>query len=233
MEKGQTPVSDEIRKPAIKALRPRLAASLILTRGSRQTTEVLMGRRSARHVFMPNKYVFPGGRVDRADLTAPLAQDLPSDILAVMGRVLPERRARAAAIAAVRETAEETGLLIGRQGSFRSRHGNWAPFRAAGVVPDLSALRLITRAVTPPGRSRRFDTWFFTADAEALCDDRAPEPSAELEDVQWVPLEQARTLDLPMVTHFVLDELGRVLPPSPQPTRWIRDVRGKMAIETL
>ena len=85
-------MSDETRKPAAKALRPRLAASLILTRGSRQTTEVLMGRRSARHVFMPNKYVFPGGRVDRADLTAPLAKDLPSDILTVMSRVMPERR---------------------------------------------------------------------------------------------------------------------------------------------
>ena len=205
MEKGQTPVTDETRKPAIKTLRPRLAASLILTRGGRGTTEVLMGRRSARHVFMPNKYVFPGGRVDRADLTAPLASDLASDILATMRR----------------------------EGAIRSRHANWAPFRAAGVVPDLSGLRLITRAVTPPGRSRRFDTWFFTADASALCDDRPPEPSSELEDVQWVPLAQARTLDLPMVTHFVLDELGRVLPPSPQPTRWIRDVRGKMAIETL
>lgn len=233
MEEGQAALSDEIRNAVIKALRPRLAASLILTRGGGDRTEVLMGRRSARHVFMPNKYVFPGGRVDRADLTAPVAADLTSDILATMSRVLPERRARAAAMAAVRETAEETGLLIAREGAIRSRHLNWAPFRASGVVPDLSGLRLITRAVTPPGRSRRFDTWFFTADASALCDDRAPEPSSELEDVQWVPLAQAHALDLPMVTHFVLDELERVLPPSPQPTRWIRNVRGKMAVTSL
>ncbi|WP_417492376.1 NUDIX hydrolase [Maricaulis sp.] len=226
-------MNDETRKPAVKALRPRLAASLILTRGERGKTEVLMGRRSARHVFMPNKYVFPGGRVDRADLTAPVASDLAEDVFATMTRILPERRARAAAMAAVRETAEETGLLIAREGSIRSRHNNWAPFRASGVVPDLSGLRLITRAVTPPGRSRRFDTWFFTADASALCDDRPAKPSDELEDVQWVPLTQTRTLDLPIVTHFVLDELERVLPPSPQPTRWIRDVRGKMAVEPL
>lgn len=222
-----------MRKPVIKALRPSLAASLILTRGERENTEVLMGRRSARHVFMPNKYVFPGGRVDRADLTAPLAEDLAADIIATMTRTLPERRARAAAAAAVRETAEETGLLIAREGSIRSRHANWAPFRASGVVPDLSGLRLITRAVTPPGRSRRFDTWFFTADASALCDDRAPEPSNELEDVQWVPLSRAHTLDLPIVTHFVLGELERVMPPSPQPTRWIRHVRGEMAVAPL
>lgn len=233
MEEGQAAVIDATRKPVVRALRPRLAASLILTRGGHGKTEVLMGRRSARHVFMPNKYVFPGGRVDRADLTAPLAEDLASDILAVMSRILPERRARAAAMAAVRETAEETGLLIAREGVIRSRHGNWAPFRASGVVPDLSGLRLITRAVTPPGRTRRFDTWFFTADASALCDDPAPQPSSELEDVQWVSLSEAQNLDLPMVTRFVLTELERALPPSPQPTRWIRDVRGKMWVETL
>jgi 8-oxo-dGTP pyrophosphatase MutT (NUDIX family) len=226
-------MNDEVRAPAQRTLRPRLAASLILTRGTRDTAEVLMGRRSARHVFMPNKYVFPGGRVDRADLTAPVAEDLAGDVIEIMRRALPERRARAAAAAAVRETAEETGLLIARAGTARTRHPNWAPFRASGVLPDLSPLRLITRAVTPPGRTRRFDTWFFTADESALCDDRAPQPSSELEDVRGVPLGEARTLDLPIVTHFVLGELERVLPPSPQPTRWIRDVRGKMSVQIL
>ena len=214
-------------------MRPRLAASLILTRREGDRVDVLMGRRSAKHVFMPNKYVFPGGRVDRADSTAPLARDLDSRVLDLMSRTLDPRRARAAAAAAIRETAEETGLLIAREAAFASRHANWQPFRQAGAAPDLASLKLITRAITPPGRTRRFDTWFFTTDASALLDDRAPKPSSELEDVQWVPLAESRDLDLPMVTHFVLDELKRVLPPAPEHPRCMRAVRGKMVIEAL
>ena len=172
-------------------MRPRLAASLILTRRE-------------------------GDRID-----------------VLMGRTMAATRARAAAAAAVRETAEETGLLIAREAPIRSRHVNWLPFRDAGAAPDLGSLKLITRAITPPGRTRRFDTWFFTADASALLDDRAPEPSDELEDVQWVTLADARQLDLPFVTHFVLDELKRVQPPAPEPPRCMRAVRGKMVVEAL
>ena len=226
-------MSDEQRRPDIRPMRPRLAASLILTRGGGRDTEVLMGRRSSKHVFMPNKYVFPGGRVDRADNTAPIARDLDRGVLDVIRRVLPERRARAAAAAAIRETAEETGLLIAREGICRSRHPSWTPFRENRVLPDLAALQLITRAITPPGRTRRFDTLFFTADARALCDDRPPVPSPELEDVQWVPLAEARDLDLPSVTHFVLDELKRVRPPAPEAPRCMRARYGQMVLEDL
>ena len=224
---------DETRNPKTRSLRPRLAASLILIRPTAGEREVLMGRRSAQHVFMPNKYVFPGGRVDRADATGPYSADLDSAAMTVMRRTLPEHRARAAALAAVRETVEETGLLIARPGRCKSRHANWKPFRDENLIPDLSALKLITRAVTPPGRSRRFDTWFFTADVSALFDDRDPAPSPELEDVHWVPLSKAHALDLPMVTHFVLKELERVSAPSPQPPRWIHGDHGNMVIGDL
>ncbi|WP_121210402.1 NUDIX hydrolase [Maricaulis maris] len=226
-------MSDERHRKDVKPMRPRLAASLILTRREGERVDVLMGRRSAKHVFMPNKYVFPGGRVDRADSTAPLARDLDGRVLDIMTRSLDARRARAAAAAAVRETAEETGLLIAREAPVASRHANWQPFRRAGAAPDLAPLKLITRAITPPGRTRRFDTWFFTVDASALLDDRAPKPSAELEDVQWVTLADARDLDLPFVTHFVLDELKRVQPPAPEHPRCMRAVRGRMVIADL
>lgn len=224
---------DESGDQKLPLIRPRLAASLILTRGARDDLEVLMGRRSARHVFMPNKYVFPGGRVDRADNTAPLAADLTTEPLSVMQKHLTERRARAAAVAAVRETAEETGLLIAAAGEARSRHPHWRPFQRDGLLPDLSGLRLITRAITPPGRKRRFDTWFFTADVSALADNRAPVPSDELEDVHWVALPDAKKLDLPIVTHFVLDELLRVQPPEPQPVRCFRARYGRMLVEEI
>jgi 8-oxo-dGTP pyrophosphatase MutT (NUDIX family) len=226
-------MNDEVPRRDQKTLRPRLAASLILTRGAGDQREVLMGRRSAKHVFMPNKYVFPGGRVDRADSHAPFAGDLAEPVMNTMTGVLSPRRARAAAAAAVRETVEETGLLIARPGPCQSRHASWTPFRTDGAIPDLANLRLITRAVTPPGRTRRFDTWFFTASTNALLDQRDPQPSPELEDVRWVPLGETRSLDLPMVTHFVLGELDRVLEPAPQPVRWIREVRGAMKVDEL
>ncbi|WP_339334071.1 NUDIX domain-containing protein [uncultured Maricaulis sp.] len=226
-------MTDENYRKDLPPMRPRLAASLILTRREGDRVDVLMGRRSSKHVFMPNKYVFPGGRVDRADSTAPLARDLDESVLGIMTRCMAASRARAAAAAAVRETAEETGLLIAREAAVTSRHTNWTPFREAGAAPDLAPLKLITRAITPPGRTRRFDTWFFTTDASALLDDRKPTPSDELEDVQWVALADARDLDLPFVTHFVLDELKRVQPPAPQHPRCMRAVRGKMVVEAL
>ncbi len=226
-------MSGEHPEEGLKPIRPRLAASLILTRGQGDGLEVLMGRRSSKHVFMPNKYVFPGGRVDRADATAPIAGDLTGEAKQVMARCLPERRARAAAVAAVRETAEETGLLIARSGAHHSRHPHWRPFLQDGFLPDLTELRVITRAITPPRRKRRFDTWFFTADVTALADDRAPVPSEELEDVRWVPYGETKALDLPFITHFVLDELLRVQPPAPQPIRCFRERYGKMLVEDL
>ena len=57
-------------------MRPRDAATLILVRMKGKTPEVLMGCRAAAHAFMPNRYVFPGGRVDRADAHVPIATPL-------------------------------------------------------------------------------------------------------------------------------------------------------------
>ena len=48
-------------------MRPRDAATLILVRMKGKTPEVLMGCRAAAHAFMPNRYVFPGGKVDPDD----------------------------------------------------------------------------------------------------------------------------------------------------------------------
>ena len=58
---------------------PKDAATLILTRGTSGSTEVLMGRRAPGHVFMASKWVVPGGRIERADYTAASATDLPHD----------------------------------------------------------------------------------------------------------------------------------------------------------
>jgi len=191
-----------------KTLRPRLAASLILQRKRASgETEILLGRRSGGHVFMPQKYVFPGGRVDRSDGYAPLAGEPKSAVRETLCRVLPERRARAAAAAALRETAEETGLLIARPGEITRPKPEWRPFAEAGARPDAEPLDLVARAITPPGRTRRFDAFFFTADIEAVHGATALTGSGELEDLRWVSLPDAHELDIPIITRFVLAEL--------------------------
>ena len=95
------------------AQRPKDAATLILTRGAKRP-EVLMGRRAPGHVFMASKWVFPGGRIERADFTAADAGSLSHDAARRLEAEMPARRARALALAAVRETFEETGLILGR-----------------------------------------------------------------------------------------------------------------------
>lgn len=213
--------------------RPKLAASLILTRARRHGgPEILFGRRSGDHVFMPRKYVFPGGRVDRADSYAPLASEPGEVVFDVMGRVLPAARIRAAAAAAVRETAEETGLLIARPAPVATSAPSWRPFTEAGLAPSAAPLSVIARAITPPGRPRRYDTWFFASDIEAVHDAASLAGSGELEDLRWARLDEAHTLDIPVITRFVLSELKAHLT-GPAPVRCARVTRAGPVVETI
>jgi 8-oxo-dGTP pyrophosphatase MutT (NUDIX family) len=122
-------------------------------------------------------------------------------------------KARALAVAAIREVFEETGLLVGRKVDDAPAQppadGPVDPFAAAGVRPDLSGLHLIARAITPPGRPRRFDARFFAADADLIVHqvDGVVHPEAELVELTWLPVAQARELDIPPVTKRVLTEL--------------------------
>jgi 8-oxo-dGTP pyrophosphatase MutT (NUDIX family) len=209
---------------------PKDAATLILTRARNGQAEVLMGRRAPGHVFMAAKWVFPGGRIERADFTAAAANNLPAAHMARLSREMPQRRARALALAAVRETFEETGLLLATPAPAASVAGAWREFRAAGALPDLAALSYVARAITPPGRVRRFDARFFMADARALL---APEPTAgsgELDEIAWLPLADARDLDLPAITRFVLGEVGGRLARPDRPLPYVRMVRGRHVV---
>jgi len=71
---GERPVEQIDKK--YPYLRPRDAATLILVRQRGKIPEVLLGCRDAKHAFMPNRYVFPGGRVDPADARVPVATPL-------------------------------------------------------------------------------------------------------------------------------------------------------------
>lgn len=215
-----------------RVTRPRDAATLVLVRRDGPAPRVLMGRRSAGHDFMPGKWVFPGGRIDRADWRMRAAAGLPPETEAALAatrrlaRQDPAGLARALAMAAVRETFEEAGLLLARPAPWPvPAPGPFAAFAALGLAPDLSGLRYLARAITPPARHRRFDARFLLAEADGLVDLR-PTDSRELADVAWLTLDEARRLDLPTVTRAVIELLGAHFgghaPADPPFWRWSR-----------
>jgi 8-oxo-dGTP pyrophosphatase MutT (NUDIX family) len=193
-------------------LKPRDAATLILVDRAAGMPRVLLGKRRMDMKFMPGKYVFPGGRVDRPDRTVDAVDELPpaeiSKLLFDMKGGPSPQRARALALAAVRETYEEAGLIIGAPltGQKPPADESWQRFFAQGFAPSLGALMFFARAITPPGRPRRFDTRFFCAEASAIAF-RGDPPEQELSDLVWMSLEEARSLDLPPITRVILEDL--------------------------
>jgi 8-oxo-dGTP pyrophosphatase MutT (NUDIX family) len=193
---------------------PKDAATLILVDRSGPAPKVLLGKRHAGHKFMPGKFVFPGGRVDRSDRYMPVARPLnPSAQVNLLKRISrpSAAKANAFALAAIRETFEETGLLLGVpiKDVPKLPWGPWAAFAQARILPDLADLHFIGRAITPPGRPRRFDARFFTLDASAIARriEGVTGPDAELIELVWMPLTEAKQLDMPAVTGVMLEEL--------------------------
>ena len=197
-------------------LRPRDAATLILVDRLSGRAHVLLGKRHPGHAFMPNKYVFPGGSLDPADrrmsVAAPLDPLVEAKLMAKTRRPSPGL-ARALALAAIRETFEETGLAVGVAadgGQSRAPEGAWTRFAATGALPALDCLDLVARAITPPGRPRRYDARFFVADASSIAFrvGGVVHDEAELVELIWTPLDEALRLDLPRITRAVLDDLA-------------------------
>lgn len=196
----------------------RDAATIIVMRDRDTQPRVLMGQRGAAAAFMPSKFVFPGGAVDAVDGTLPLARPLDPVCAARLDEESPPL-ANALAGAAIRELWEETGLVIGRPGTWPdAAPRGWRGFAATGHLPDAGALQFVFRAITPPGRPRRFDARFFLADVEALATD--PDDFSRAEDelshLQWIDVERAQDFDLPFITEVVLAEVAeRAADPAP------------------
>lgn len=220
--------SQEFRDGKTAAVRPKEAATLLIVRQDAKHPRILMGKRAASHKFMPNKFVFPGGRLDLADsrvrahkgLRAPVERKL----LDRMRGKPSATKAQGLAMAAIRETFEETGLVIGKQVSepFQTRNPEWQAYYNEHVAPDLSKVEFIARAITPPYRTRRFDTRFFTIDAEEIKGDLhdTDRASGELLELHWLEINEARDLDLPNITRMILGELEeRLALPKPAQSR--------------
>lgn len=225
-------------------IRPRNASTLILVDTSGSSPKILMGRRNKKLKFMPGALVFPGGSVDRNDGSVVAANELSQKtenrlLNAMRGRPT-KRGARALGMAAVREVAEECGLLIGQKGSFSTPHADWQDFQSQQVVPDLSGLRLFGRAITPPGLTRRFDTWFFLADASQVAHTPASgfAPDGELEELQWIAPDKAIAEDTRAITRVMLVELIDRLKKDADlsedfPASYYHMVRGKFSKQVI
>jgi 8-oxo-dGTP pyrophosphatase MutT (NUDIX family) len=228
----------------MRSARPHDAATLIIVEGSGSGARVLMGMRHAGHAFMPGKFVFPGGRIEAADRRMSAARPLDLKVEAKLNarvRRPSPTFARAIAMAAIRETFEETGLAIGVSGLGAPENpppGAWTRFAATSVTPALDAIDFLVRAITPPGRPRRFDARFLVVDSRFIAArvDGVVHPGAELVELVWTPLNETRRLDLPDITRRALDDLALALEGGLDRGRrrpFYREQRGKRVREEL
>ena len=220
-----------------RSLRPRDAATLILVRRPEEgeAARVLLGQRHGGHAFMPNRYVFPGGRVDSGDHRVAAATPLRGDVRERLERAATPARAHALAVAAIRETFEETGLMVAAPAADPPAPGVPLPaFAERGLAPALGALDYLYRAVTPPGRPRRFNARFFLAGAEHARGEA--KGGGELLDLRWVEIDAALGLPLPSVTRSVLKLLAAHIadppPPGPRPVPRFRSVHGRYVFDS-
>ena len=153
-----------------------------------------MGLRGARHRFMPNRLVFPGGAVDRADLAAPCASPLAPETRARLEKAANPALAHGLGVAAARELAEETGLTL-------------------GAPPALAALHYLCRMVTPPANPIRFNARFLLVDAAHVSGTLAG--SGELEDLRFFAIDEALGFDLAEPQRRVIERLRAWLAMSP------------------
>ncbi len=210
-------MEEPVTKPGTRAVRPKDAATLIITRQRRNRVEVLMGKRHCKHKFLSERYVFPGGRVDPQDSRVRSATPIRADVAELLTRRATPARARGIVAAAIRETFEEAGLIIGKPDPEpnRSAPANWRPFFNTGMAPCFENLTYVARAITPPWRPLRFNARFFMIDHRHVTGDLGGD--GELLDLTYVPIKQTGDLELPLITTRVLEMVENLArhPPAP------------------
>ena len=195
------------KRPAdmLHPVKPKDSASMLVLRKGSGGLEVLMGRRGRKAVFS-NVYVFAGGKVDKVDgaplPASPLDPDLERRISS------SPAKAQTFAMAAVRETFEETGLMLGAPGDLGDTGAeSWEEMRALGLAPALGKLGYVGHAITPASRAVRFNARFFCAWEEDMTGTLGG--SGELADLAYLPIQEALQLQLVDVTQFMLEEMLR------------------------
>ena len=188
------------------------AATIVLLREEADESFVLMGERRSSASFMPGKYVFPGGGWERFDRDIPFAKPMSHQQKRLLKLQTDFIDSPSLGITAIRELWEETGLRLSSNGVFMDYPECWKEFFLDSQGPNLSNLKFFFRAVTPPGRSRRFDARFFFCNAKYIFDDldNFAKASGELINLKWVTMSQAKSLEVPKITQIVIEHLNTV-----------------------
>ncbi|HSJ14235.1 MAG TPA: hypothetical protein VK939_07460 [Longimicrobiales bacterium] len=187
--------ADTLDRPPSDPVPALPAATAVLGRDSPGGPEVLLLKRQRASGFVPGAYVFPGGRVDRADA---------DDRLAALVTHAPLDPPLMYWLAAVREVFEETGVLLARDPDGATapdahRDAALAEWREAlladqgtlldvlrdrGLRPELQRTVYCAHWITPVVERRRYDTRFFLA---ALPEAQQAHPDArEMSDALWL-----------------------------------------------
>ena len=192
--------------------RPKDASTLIIIRKKKQETFVLMGRRSMRARFMPGVYVFPGGVKEKEDLQAYKFFQLKPNkrINKKAVKSYSDTHCQSLLLTAIRETAEETGLYLANERKnslqpFINNKSTWYHFTENSYIPNINKLHFFGRAITPSIFKTRFHARFFLAFYEDFIG--KIKSSRELENLDWISLNEAKNKKIADVTEFMLNEL--------------------------
>ncbi|MXZ49662.1 MAG: NUDIX hydrolase [Rhodobacteraceae bacterium] len=168
----------------------RDAASVILLRNELESPKILMGKRGKNAVFMPNKYVFPGGSLEPSDFESPLNSNHQIRNYEKLSIQTDRDLAQPLVNCALRELEEETGIGI------------------RSIDLQEYTMGFILRAITPPGMTRRFDTRFFLCKLNEMFESSQfnyfGNASGELSELHWFDLQEALDLDLAAITRNVI-----------------------------
>ena len=189
------------------------AATIVLIRKDGFKNSLLVGRRGSKAAFMPSKYVFPGGSWEPKDNEIPLVQSLSDKQSGLIALEADPIMSSSLGVTALRELWEETGLRLSPKYPIEKHLKSWQGFYVEDQGPNLGSLQFFFRAVTPPGRSRRFDARFFFCESNHIYDDldNFSKASGELSDLQWVDINYLHTLELPKITKIVVGYLKELI----------------------
>ena len=166
-------------------VKPKPAASLVITRQKKNNLYVLMGQRPKNSKFAPNVWVFPGGKVEKSD-TLNKNIKLNKKILNDLKKLKSNNFLSSALVsAALRETYEETGLKL--------------------INQNLKDLWVLARAITPANQKIRFDTKFFVLEENNFTN--KIKGNGELRNLGFINTREAIKLPLFDITQFLLEDL--------------------------
>ena len=176
---------------------PRDASTVVLLRDSADGLQVLMMQRHNASQVLGGVHVFPGGKLDDADMSPALLQLLQEDSTQLHHLLnepaLEPVRAAGLYVAALRELHEEAGILLGSAAAPVSEPGHWAQAVATlGHKLKASLLTPWSRWITPKQPSvtnKRFDTRFFLAQAQAHQVGR--HDNHEATEIRWLSPNEA------------------------------------------